>query len=129
MLRNRLSFWKGNIFKYILHKIICTFFILFIDYDLFAAGNQFLFDLVAEIIIDVAESKHIFVNGIILQPLHGLVKLVVLGLEVLKLELLSQDHLIESTSKVCINKLSLHQCFANESANKLEVVEMVRIYV
>lgn len=106
-----------------------TLLVVLVDDDTLTARHELLLDLVAEVVVDVAEGEHVRVDRVVLQPLHRLVELVVLRLQVLELELLPQDHLVEGAREVGVDQLALHQRLADEPADELEVVQVVRVYV
>lgn len=106
-----------------------TLLVLLVDDDALSSLHQFLLDLVAEVVVDVAEGEHVGVDRVVLQPLHRLVELVVLRLQVLEFQLLSQDHLVEGPREVGVDQLALHQRLADEPPDELEVVQVVGVYV
>jgi hypothetical protein len=52
-----------------------------------------------------------------------------LGLEVFEFELLPQDDLVEGSGEVGVDELALDEGLPDESADELEVVEVVGVYV
>lgn len=88
-MRNRLSSSTCSISRYNLNSNSSTEFVIFIYHDLLASRDQLLLDLVPKVIVDVAEGKGVFVDVVVLQPLHRFVELVILGLQIFKLQLLS----------------------------------------
>lgn len=82
---------------------MCTLFVLLIDDDGLSSRDEFLLDLVSEVIVEVAEGEHVCIDRVVFKPFHGFEEFVVLGLQIFELELLSQNDLVECSGEVSID--------------------------
>jgi len=87
---------------------MCTFLVFLVDNYVFPAWNKFLLNFVSKVIIYVAESENSLVDFVIFEPLHRLIELVILSLEIVKLQLLSYYCLIESSSEIRVYEFTLN---------------------
>jgi hypothetical protein len=62
-------------------ELLDVFFLVFFVYnDFLSAWQEFFLNPIAKVIVNVAKSKHIFVDGVSHEPLHGFVEFVILCL-------------------------------------------------
>ena len=87
-------------------NIKITFFVFLCDRDLLSVRDKLFGNHFAKVVVKITESIALL-HGVLLQPQHRCIEIVILLLQIFQLEVLTQNHLIERSCKERINQHAL----------------------